>query len=816
MTAAEKISQMRNSAPAIPRLNLSAYDWWSEGLHGLARNGQATVFPQAIGLAATWDRDLVRQVGDVVSTEARAKFNTVGKGDHGLYGGLNLFAPNINIFRDPRWGRGQETYGEDPYLTGKLAVAFIGGIQGSDPDHPKAIATAKHLAVHSGPESGRHGFDVDVSPYDLETTYLPAFRRAVVEGKVQSVMCAYNSIEGAPACGNDMLLQRHLRTAWGFTGFVASDCGAVDDMAHAHFFAATTAEASAKALRAGTDLDCGWEYGSLDEALKSGLINDSDLDLSLGRLFAARRRLGMDGSVDLYAAIGADQIHTRRAAQLALEAARESIVLLKNNGVLPLKTSARLAVIGPDADAVEVLEGNYHGVAVNPVTPLAGLRGLFPTVAYAQGAPLAENSYANIPETALQTGAGPGGAAGLVGEYFDNPTFSGNPRVVRVDRTLDFDLDRAAPAAGLEKAAYSVRWKGYFIPPAAGDYRMNVRLDQCWNCVHDQVRLFINEQPVEAGAVLHFDEKRPQRLRLEFAHVGADSGLRLQWMAPQGAQLDEAAAAIDGADAIVAFVGLSPDVEGEELGFDAPGFAGGDRTSLDLPAPQQKLLETAKASGKPVIVVLMSGGAVALNWAKAHADAVLTAWYPGEAGGTAIAETLSGRNNPSGRLPVTFYQSARDLPAFIDYRMAGRTYRYFNGTPLFPFGYGLSYSRFSYSGPSPDQTIQAGQPVRVKVTVANISARAGDEVAQVYMTPPADAGGLKRALIGFQRLHLAAGQSHEASFDLDPRDLSLVDAHGERAIEPGVYHLFIGGGQPGEAAGVEMTLTINGRMALKR
>lgn len=823
MTSSEEIGQMLSTAPANHRLHLHAYNWWSEGLHGIARNGYATVFPQAIGLAATWDADLLRRVGDVVSTEARAKFNAAGgvDADHAIYGGLAIWSPNINIFRDPRWGRGQETYGEDPYLTGTLAVAFIGGIQGPDPDHPKAIATAKHFAVHSGPEAGRHGFDVDVSPYDLEATYLPAFRRAVTEGQVQSVMCAYNSLHGAPACANDLLLRTRLRADWGFKGYVVSDCDAVEDMAQYHFQGLTSAEASAQALRSGTDLNCGWAFVGLNEALAKNRIGQGDLDVAATRLFEARHKLGMDGGDDRYATIGAERIHTPQAAKLAQEAARKSIVLLKNNGVLPLKTTAHIAVIGPDADTLETLEANYHGTAIVPVTPLAGLRAVYP-VAYAQGASVVEGMPLPIPETALHVSDAAGAAPGLVGEYFDNPGFAGAARLVRTDRTVDLDLDHAAPVSGFEKSPYGVRWSGYLTPPGLGDYRLEVRMERCWDCHHDQVKLILDDAPViedlgdgtSLSANLHFDDVKAHKIRLEFQHVGADAGLRLQWSAPASAQLDEAKAVIAGSDAVVAVVGLSPDVEGEELSISAPGFDGGDRTSLDLPAGQLRLLEAAKAGGKPLVVVLMSGGAVALNWAKEHADAILTAWYPGESGGDAIAATLSGANNPSGRLPVTFYRSSRDLPTFIDYRMTGRTYRYFDGETLYPFGFGLSYTHFGYAHISAPRSISAGDDVTVSALVSNLGAAEGDEVAQVYLTPPGRPQGLKRSLVGFQRLHLKPGESRKVEFKLASRDLSLVSLDGERAIEPGAYQLFVGGGQPGDAPGISAPLNITGRQSL--
>ncbi len=827
MKLAEKIGQLQSAAPAIPRLHVPAYEWWSEGLHGLARNGYATVFPQAIGLAATFDPALLRQVGEVVSTEARAKFNAAGGAgaDHTRYGGLSIWSPNINIDRDPRWGRGQETYGEDPFLTGTLASAFVQGLQGPDPDHPRAIATVKHFAVHSGPEAGRHGFDIDVSPYDLEATFTPAFRKAVTEGGVQSVMCGYNALHGVPVCASDALLGQRLRSAWGFKGFVVSDCDAVDDMTKFHFYRPDNAGSSAAALTAGTDLDCGTAYADLGQAAARGEVSPAVIDRAVRRVFAARARLGMLGGDDRFASIGADQVDTQADRALALKAAQESIVLLKNDGDrLPLKPGVRLAVIGPNADALESLEANYHGTAVDPVTPLQGLRRQagIAGVRYAQGSVVAEGAPATVPETALRVSADAGAAAGLTGAYYDGLDFSGAPKVVRTDRLVAFDWDTVAPAPGVDPKRYAVRWTGVLIPPAAGDYKLVANIARCFDCRgHDTVRLFIDGALAfedqgsgrDAQATLHFADAHPHALRLELIHTGEDQGVRLQWIAPAQAQLDEAAAAIQASDATVAFVGLSPDVEGEELQVLIPGFDGGDRTAIELPAPQRRLLEMAAASGKPLIVVLMSGSAVAIDDAKAQA--VLAAWYPGEAGGTAIAETLMGANDPSGRLPVTFYRSTKDLPAYADYQMVGRTYRYFKGSALYPFGYGLSYTRFAYGAPQVSKTtLAAGQGVSVTAEVKNLGSRDGDAVAQLYVATPKSGGGQPlHSLIGIARVHLAPGESRQVSFEVNPRDLSSVDAAGGRALEPGVYKLWVGGGQPDkEREG--SSLTISGRQPL--
>ncbi|MCK8456633.1 glycoside hydrolase family 3 protein [Sphingomonas faeni] len=822
MTLDEKAAQLQSVAPAIPRLNLPAYDYWNEGLHGLARNGVATVFPQAIGLAATWDEALLRRVGDVVSTEARAKSNALPAGDRARYQGLTIWSPNINIFRDPRWGRGQETYGEDPYLTGRLGVAFIGGLQGPDLAHPKVIATPKHLAAHSGPEAGRDGFDVDISPHDREATFLPAFRMALTEGKALSTMCAYNAIHGVPVCASKPLLTETVRNQWGFKGLIVSDCDAVGNIANYHYYRPDNASGSAAAISAGMDFNCGKTYAALGDAVRRGLVPEATIDASLTRTFAVRRMLGgAFGTTSPWDMIKATEFDTPAHRALALEAARKAMVLVQNNGVLPLKPSAKIAVIGPNADSVDVLEANYHGTAAAPITPLAALRTSFAGVRYAQGASIAEGVPVPVPDTALA----------LRGEYFRGSDFAGTP-VVRADRTIDFDWDRTAPASGIDPAAFSVRWTGTIIAPAAGDYVFRLDVPRCFDCKgHDPSRLWIDDKlvadddgsgkNVEAAVTL---AAGPHSIRVELAHSGEDQGLRLNWTAPAEAQVAEAVAAAKDADAIVAFVGLSPAVEGEALQIEVAGFSGGDRTDIGLPAAQVRLLEAAKATGKPLVVVLMTGSAVAMTWAKAHADAILVGWYPGQAGGQAIADTLVGKSNPGGRLPVTFYAKTRDLPAFIDYNMRERTYRYFTGTPLWGFGHGLSYTQFAYAAPKlARSTIAAGESFTVEVPVRNTGKLAGDEVVQAYLVPPEPAVKprfndpvLQRQLVGFRRATVKPGQTARVAFTIDPRGMSSVDAAGNRSVVPGEYRLHIGGGQPGDGPGVETVFTVTGSKDLPK
>jgi beta-glucosidase len=824
----EKIAQLMNNAPAIARLRVPAFDYWSEGLHGLARDGYATVFPQAIGLAASWDAPLLRRVGTAVSFEARAKFVALTASALGArYSGLTLWSPNINIFRDPRWGRGQETYGEDPYLTGRLAISFVRGLQGDDPLHPRTIATPKHFAVHSGPEPTRHSFDARISAHDLEDTYLPAFRAAIVEGGARSIMCAYNAIDGTPACANEDLLQHRLREDWAFKGFVVSDCDAVEDMTAFHHYRPDDARSAAAALEAGTDLDCGPAYGALHEALDAGLTSTADIDRALRRLLTARFALG---SFDPPAE-GEPEFDMSANTSLALRAARESIVLLKNSGAtLPLpahfrRTAApRIAVIGPSANLLETLEANYHGTARAPITPLSGIQQQFGSravISYAQGSVLADGVPIPVPATALR---GPDGApGGLRAEFFTTLDFAAPPTHVRRDAVVDFDWNRIAPAPGISSARYAVRWMGELVPPAPGQYELNIGIDRCFDCSgHDHYRLFIDGQLVADGSakvrLLDFSDVKPHALKIELLHDSADGGVHLEWRPPARALRDEAVAVAERADVVVACVGLSPRLEGEALQIEVPGFNGGDRTSLELPATQRALLDALVKTHRPLIIVLQTGSAVALDPQVAEAaKAILVAWYPGEAGGRALAETLSGINNPSGRLPMTFYRSVDDLPDFADYSMAGRTYRYFSGTPSYPFGHGLSFTTFRYDSIElTGHEIGAGADIEAIVHVTNTGQHNGDEVVQLYLSFPDFTSAPLRALAGFERIHLAPHESGTVRTVISARAMSLVDADGHRAVMPGRVIVNAGGGQPGYTQTVQTTFTVAGRRSLPR
>jgi beta-glucosidase len=852
LTLDEKVAQLQSAAPAIPRLGIPAYDWWSEGLHGVARSGPATVFPQAIGLAATWDTALMFRVATAIATEARAKHHEALRlGRHGIYEGLTFWSPNINIFRDPRWGRGMETYGEDPFLTGRLAVAFVRGMQGDDPRYLRVVATPKHYAVHSGPEGSRHGFDALVSEHDLWDTYLPAFEAAVVEGGAWSVMCAYNRVDGTPACGSRRLLQEILRDGWRFPGYVVSDCDAVDDMRAGHRLTADSAEAAAMGLRAGTDLNCGRAYAKLGDAVRGGLVGEPDVDTSLARLLRARFRLGMFDPPERvpYAAtpIGENESPAHRA--LALEAARESIVLLANGGGLPLRRDLRtIAVIGPSADDEDLLLGNYNGIPREPVTPLEGIRRKVVAIAsgggdaapgaggggatqpgarrpaevvYAQGSDWAPATPVTrvVPSSALFADSSGRGPHGLTGAYFATHDFTGAPVATRIDPALDFTWWEEPPLPGVPADSFSIRWTGTLVAPVSGRYALGLRgLGGATLVLDDSTVVRWSDRHVVLTEVREVDlvAGQPRRIRVEYFDRRPFAGIQLVWAVPRVDLQAEAVAAARRADAVVLVLGLSPRLEGEEMPVRVPGFDTGDRTDLQLPAPQEALLEAVVATGKPVTVVLLSGSALGVSWAAEHAGALLEAWYPGQAAGTAIADVLFGDANPAGRLPVTFYRSVEQLPPFADYRMEGRTYRYFRGDVLFPFGHGLSYTRFRYrdlvvagtargAAPSasggagaPVPTLRAGDRAEVSVEIENAGSVAGEEVVQLYVgAVDAAVSAPVRSLAGFRRVLLQPGERRRVAFTLGPRALSLVDGAGQRSVVPGTYEIGVGGKQPG-------------------
>lgn len=834
MTLAEKIAQMQNEAPAIPRLHVAEYDWWNEGLHGVARSGYATVFPQAIGLAATWNKELIGRVADTISTEARAKYNEAQRqGNHSIYYGLTLWSPNINIVRDPRWGRGQETYGEDPFLTGEIGSAFVHGLQGTDPTFLKTVATAKHFAVHSGPESDRHNFNAVVSPYDLADTYLPAFRRLIVDAHAASLMCAYNAIDGSPACASTMLLQQTLKRDWHFDGYIVSDCAAITDVAVGHRFASDMAHAAAASVKAGTDLSCGKEYAALAEAVQRGLISEATLDASVKRLFTARFRLGMFDPPERvpYNSIPFTKNDSPAHAALALESARASMVLLKNDGgTLPLRNSLHsIAVIGPNAAALPALEGNYNAIAAHPLTPLAALEARFPGhVRYAQGSPYVEGLPVPVPETLFSSVPGEKGERGLTAEFFNSTTLSGSPVVRRIDKYIDFDWNGAAPVQGVSPTSFSVRWTGTLTPPAPGTIGFSFSMAHCSTCEDaETVKVWLDgklaydfahlathgrrapTRPFE----LTFADVNPHAIRIEYTHEAPHfgAGLTFNWKPPVEVLRQQAVTAAENSDTVIAFLGLSPELEGEEMPVHVDGFSGGDRNTIELPVAQQQLVAELAATGKPLIIVLMNGSALALQGTAQKASAILEAWYPGQDGGTAIVETLLGENNPSGRLPITFYAATDQLPPFNDYSMKNRTYRYFTGIPLYPFGYGLSYTQFEYTGGElSTNKLQAGKPLSFTVQVKNAGDLDGDETVEVYLVPKGKTNAPIQTLASFEKVYLRKGETKTVQCVINPRQLSLVAQDGSRKVQPGEYDIYVGGSQPRHDSGIFLAFSIEG------
>jgi len=826
LTLDEKVEQLLNTAPAIPRLKIPAYNWWTESLHGAMGPVPTTNFPEPIGLAASFDEAMVKEVAAAISVEVRA-LHALGRktGRLGRIGtGLDTWSPNINIFRDPRWGRGQETYGEDPFLTARLGVAYVQGMQGPHPERPDVVASPKHYAVHSGPESTRHEANVFVSPHDLEDTYLPAFRAAIVEGKAGSIMCAYNRVNGEPACVSNLLLQSRLRDAWKFDGYVVSDCDAVKDVSDDHKFAPDAITAVAAGLKAGVDNECsnatlfnidglGARY---KQAYERGFISMDDIDRALIRLFSARFRNG-----DLPGLEGRPPIDTPPSPvttperdALALKSAEKTLVLLKNDGALPLKGQERIAVIGPHADATRVLRGNYSSALSSPPISLVdGLRRALPgaTVVHVPwSASITDGDP--IPTSALRS---PRGEPGLLAEYFDaqdtlpqryathaefaeragKVKFKSKPAVTRIEPGIAMRGNEHSQLSDY----YRVVWTGFVVPPESGTYRIGLSGPNAELMLDGKVLASHRNQPWGTRSeMLNLELEKGRRYPIR---VTADAlllaGVEVLWKRISAQPEADLRAAAENADVIVAAVGLNSNLEGEEMKVELEGFSGGDKTSIDLPADQRRLLEQAKSLGKPLIVVLMNGSTLDLSWSKENASAIIEAWYPGQAGGLAIGNVIAGKTNPAGRLPLTFYRSVADLPSFDDYSMKGRTYRYFDGAPVYPFGYGLSYSTFAYG----NVEIQAvdGDPergLRVTTTVRNTSDRAGEEVAQLYLDPPEFEGAPRIALRGVQRFELKPGEQRTLTFELSPRDLSFVTRDGVRQVFAGEHRVSVGSGQP--------------------
>jgi len=835
MTLEEKASQLVNGAPAIPRLHVAAYNWWSEALHGVIDNG-VTEFPEPIGLGATFDVPGIHAMATDIGIEGRIKHvQDVRAGHLGIMGGLDFWAPNLNIFRDPRWGRGQETYGEDPFLTARMGVAFVTGMQGDNPKYYRVIATPKHFDVHSGPEPTRHFSDVDVSRHDELDTYEPAFRAAIVEGKAGSIMCAYNAIDGEPACANQYLLQDQLRGKWGFQGYVVSDCGAVEDIFTGHHYRPTQAQASAISLMRGMDNECfgagtnpkDYDYQPFVEAVQQGYLPESAMDTALVRLFTARIKLGMFDPPDMvpYTRIPESELSSPAHRAMALKLANESMVLLKNDGTLPLSPDIRrIAVVGPLANQTRVLLGNYNGTPTHTVSFMEGLKAEFPNakITYVPGTQFLNPDGSPVADNLLTA---PDGKPGLKAEYSDwtgvqmGPGAIPKPIVARIEPNIDFSGNKL-PSQLAGKSSVGVQWTGFLTPRATGDYLLGVQANGFARVAVDGKAVamqFRSEQVQPTLGRVHLDKGEKVALDVLYRPLpGVKPSAQLIWAPVDNAPSPEAVDAARNADVVIAVVGITSQLEGEEMPVNQPGFLGGDRTSIDLPEPEEALVKAVAATGKPLVVVLMNGSALAVNWESKHANAILEAWYSGEEGGAAIAETLIGKNDPAGRLPVTFYTGINQLPNFENYSMEDRTYRYFHGKPLYPFGYGLSYTTFAYSDLSvPQAPVSVGDPVPVAVTVTNTGKVAGDEVVELYLKFPPVAGAPRIALRGFERIHLDPGASEKVHFELKGRDLGMVTAAGQPIIANGDYTVSVGGGQPDTGApGVTGHFRIDGQIDL--
>lgn len=808
MTLSEKVSQMRYDAPAIKRLGVPDYNWWNECLHGVARAGEATVFPQAIGMGATFNKSLMFDIGTAISDEARAKHHRfVKENKRGIYQGLTFWTPNINIFRDPRWGRGQETYGEDPYLTSRMGVNFIKGLQGDDPKYLKVVATAKHFAVHSGPEKSRHEDNYHTTDRDLYETYLPAFEAAIKEANVQSIMCAYNRFRDEACCGSNLLLNDILRNDWGFDGYVVSDCWAINDFwePNKHSIAENATEASALAVKRGTDLNCGNAFDpNLTDAVLKGMVDEEKVDLALSRLFEARFKLGMfdpDGSVS-WSKIPYDVVCSDAHYALSEKTARESIVLLKNeNKTLPLsKQISSIAVIGPNANSKQVLLGNYHGTPHNRITPLKAITEKLSNanIYYAKGSDIAKGwpLLQTIPSSVLKNE----GKVGLKGEYFANQTWQGSPKFTRNDSVINFIWMPDRPIEDLKTDEFSIKWSGQIVPEKSGAYRIALRGSS-------GARFFINDSlqfefsDDHEPKTRYFDTKlvkgEAKNIRIEYFNYHTDPQAQLLWAELDEDLLTPALELAKKSEVVVLCLGLSPDIEGEEMPVVLEGFDKGDRSDISLPKSQLELMKEITALGKPVILVLMNGSALAVNWASDNIPAIIEAWYPGEFGGRAIADVLFGDYNPAGRLPVTFYKSVDDLPAFKSYDMNNRTYKYFKGNPLYPFGHGLSYTNFTYENLEIPHQINLNEDIPITVEVRNSGDMDGEEVVQVYLSHTnQNPNKPKHSLVGFERIRLSKGETKKIRFIITPKQYASISSDGKSVIQKGNITVYIGGKQP--------------------
>jgi beta-glucosidase len=812
LTLEEKVAQMLNATPAIPRLGIPGYDWWNEVLHGVARTSfHVTSFPQAIAMAATWDTNSLYRMADYAALEGRAIHNkAIESGKTGdRYVGLTYWTPNINIFRDPRWGRGQETYGEDPFLTAMLAKAFVHGLQGDDPNYLKAAACAKHFAIHSGPEPTRHVDNFNPSAYDLWDTYLPAFKELVVNAKVAGVMCAYNAINTQPCCANDLLMNDILRNQWKFTGYVTSDCWALDDFFGYHKTHKDATSSAIDALIHGTDVECGNAvYKTLLDAVKNGLMKEEQLDVSLKRLFTIRFRLGMfdPPSMVKYAQTPASVLESPEHKAHALKMAQQSIVLLRNeNNTLPLsKKLKKIVVLGPNADNKISVLGNYNGIPSKVVSVLDGIKEKLNgqvEVLYERAVNFTNDSL--LIHKDIKSLYQYDGKQGVKAEYFSNEKLEGAPVLTQTENEINHHwAEGQIPFSGMQSTHYSARYTTSIT--ATKDEIMSFETE-----ANDGYRVKINDSMmVDAwdrnrwgSKQFSLPVKQGVTYKIEMSYRQAEGDATVKLFAGNYVKTDFAALAnrFNDADAIIFVGGISPQLEGEEMPVAVPGFKGGDRTSILVPAVQTELMKALKATGKPVVFVMMTGSAIATPWESENIPAIVNAWYGGQSAGTAVADVLFGDYNPAGRLPVTFYKNDNDLPDFKEYDMTGRTYRYFMGDPLYPFGYGLSYTTFSYSGLKTPSSLAKNKKLTVSVTVKNTGKRDGEEVVELYVSHQYIKGRAPiRALKGFHRIALKAGETKLVTFTLTPEQLSLVSEEEGKLYQPDdKITISVGGGQPG-------------------
>jgi len=787
LTLEEKASLMLDDSPAIPRLGIKHWQWWSEALHGFANTGNVTNFPEPIGMAASFNQDMVYKVFDAVSTEARAKWNLEQKrGDDVLrFHALSVWTPNVNIFRDPRWGRGQETYGEDPYLTGLMGSAVVRGLQGpEDSKYRKLWACAKHYAVHSGPEWSRHTADINnISARDLWETYLPAFKVLVEDAKVREVMCAYQRYDNEPCCSSGRLLQDILRDEWGFKYLVVSDCGAVTDIHQNHKVASDAAHSAARATLAGTDVECGFDYAyeSIPDAVKRDLIKESEVDKHVIRLLEGRFDLGEmdDPSLVEWSKIPASVLESKEHLQLALDMARQTMTLLQNkNDILPLKKGEKIAVIGPNADNKTMMWGNYNGTPTTTVTILDGIKAINKNITYMQGCDLTDDRIV----TDLFDQLSFEGKKGFKGTFWNNTKFEGKP-VTTLYHNRPFFKTTAGNyqfAPGVNLVDFSAKYETVLKPKKSGEVVINVESVSNFDVYvnGEQKQHFSTWRVTPTRTPIQVEAGKEYKIEIKFSHITTyGASIRVNVGTESVIDYDAIIKKLAGIDKVVFVGGIAPSLEGEEMPVNIDGFKGGDRTHIELPAVQRNFLKALKAAGKKVVLVNCSGSAIAFQPESENCDAILQAWYPGMKGGQAVAEALYGKINPSGKLPVTFYATSEQIGDFEDYNMEGRTYRYMRNTkPLFPFGHGLSYTTFEIGKAQlSSTTLTEGGNIKLTIPVKNVGKMDGTEVVQVYVRNPQDPNGPVKQLRGYQRVDVKAGQTANAEIILNEKSFEWFD-----------------------------------------